>query len=51
MNLAMQAKSPEDAFVMALTYYQNRLAKVETELGELRQKVDAFVSQFTDEDE
>lgn len=51
MNLSMCAKTPQDAFIKALTYYQNRLTKVETEHKELRQKVDAFVSQFVQEDD
>lgn len=52
MNLSMRAKTPTDAFVEALTYYQRRLQEVEQGYTELQKKVDAFVSQFKeDEDE
>lgn len=52
MNLSMRAKTAQDAFVEALTYYQDRLKEVEGELKELTLKVDAFVSQFVpDEDD
>ena len=51
MNLSMRAKTAQDAFVEALTYYQNRLSKVEGELKELTLKVDAFVNQFKEEDD
>ena len=40
MNLSMRAKTPTDAFVKALTYYQRRLSEVA-----------AFVSNFTDDEE
>lgn len=50
MNLSMRAKTPQDAFVEALTYYQRRLGEVETAHKELTAKVDAFVSQFCPED-
>jgi len=46
MNLSMKAKTPTDALVEALTYYQNRLAKVEQEHRDLRNKVDGFLAQF-----
>ena len=51
MNLSMRAKTQTDAFVEALTYYQSRASKVETEYRTLRGLVDAFVSNFTDDDE
>ena len=51
MNLSMRAKTPTDAFVKALTYYQRRLSEVETAHRELRGLVDAFVSNFTDDEE
>ena len=50
-NLSMRAKTPGDAFVEALTYYQRRLSDVETAHRELRGLVDAFVSNFTDDEE
>ncbi len=49
MNLAMRAKSEQDAFVEALTYYQERLKELETELHSLQTKVNAFVGQFADD--
>lgn len=49
MNLAMRAPSREAAMIAAITYYQGRLQKVETEHRDLSAKVDAFVSQFTDD--
>jgi hypothetical protein len=51
MNLAMRAKTPQDAFVEALTYYQRRLQEVELAHKDLSAKVDAFVAQFTDDEE
>lgn len=51
MNLSMCAKSSTDAFVEALTYYQDRLARVEQEHAALRAKVDAFLGQFVEVDE
>lgn len=44
MNLAMKAKTEQLAFVEALTYYQKRLQKVETELSQLENKVSLFVN-------
>lgn len=51
MNLSMRAKTPTDAFVEALTYYQRRLSEVETAHRKLSGLVDAFVSNFTDDEE
>jgi hypothetical protein len=51
MNLSMRAKSEQAAFVEALTYYQDRLSRVERELKDLTSKVDVFVSQFTDNED
>lgn len=51
MNLSMRAKTPTDAFVKALTHYQRTLSDVETAHRELRGLVDAFVSNFTDDEE
>jgi hypothetical protein len=39
----MRAKTAQDAFVEALSYYQNRLTDVEQELQTLKSKVEAFV--------
>lgn len=51
MNLAMKAKSEREAFSDALEYYQRRLKEVESAHKCLSSRVDAFVSQFTDDDE
>lgn len=51
MNLSLRAKTPQDAFVEALHYYQRRLAEVERAHNELTAKVDAFVTQFVPEDQ
>ena len=51
MNLAMRAKTRDAAFIKALTYYQNRMAKLEAEHKALTDKVDSFVSQFCDDDD
>ena len=58
MNLAMGAQTKEDAFVKALSYYQNRLMVVESEYKSMttkyksmKTKVDSFVSQFSSEEE
>lgn len=51
MNLAMKAKTSTDAFVEALTYYQRRLAEVERAHSSLKEKVDAFVAQFHDDED
>ena len=51
MNLAIKAKTEEAAFVEAITYYQRRTARLDTELNELRAKVTSFLEQFKDTDE
>lgn len=49
MNLSMHAKTEQDAFVEALTYYQKRLLEVESKHKSLSEKVDIFVSQFVED--
>lgn len=44
MNLSMRAKTSNDAFVEALTYYQDRLEAVESAHYILQTKLDAFVA-------
>jgi len=51
MNLSVKAKTQEDAFVEALTYYQRRTKKVEDELKKLSQSVSVFINSVSDEDE
>lgn len=46
MNLAMKAKSKDEAFTEAIKYYQKRLTQIESEYKVLAEKVDNFVSQF-----
>lgn len=48
MNLAMRAKTAEDAYLEALDYYQGRLLQVEAELADITKKVEVFVAQFAD---
>jgi hypothetical protein len=50
MNLAMRAKTSTEAFVEALSYYQERLAEVEHDFASMKTKVDIFVNQFTDDE-
>ena len=51
MNLSMGANNPQDAFVEALTYYQERLLETEKELSELKEKVNNFIEQFKDNED
>ena len=48
MNLAMKAKTRDEAFTDALSYYQERLSKVEKEYRTLQSKVLTFVEKFVD---
>ena len=43
MNVSMRANTEEDAFVETITYYQKRLANIESEYNVLKTKVDAFI--------
>lgn len=51
MNLAMKAKTAQEAFVDALEYYQRRLAEVESAHKCLDSRVQEFVSQFVEQDD
>ena len=51
MNLAMSAKTKDDAFIEALSYYQKRLAEVESSYKTLNEKVNLFVHQFVVDDD
>lgn len=51
MNLSMKAKTPQDAFVECITYYQSRLTTVERKYKTLSEKVETFVDQFSDPEE
>ena len=50
MNIAMYAKTEQEAFIKALNYYQRRLVEVKTMYEELDGKVESFLSQFMDEE-
>ena len=50
-NLAMGANTPQDAYVKALTYYQNRLVEVEKSYYDLKNRVDSFVEQFKENED
>ena len=49
MNLAMDAKSERDAFVLAIEYYQKRSIITENQLKSLQGKVLGFVELFVRE--
>ena len=51
MNLGMRCKSPDAAFIEALTYYQKRLTVSKERYANLSDKVEKFISQFVTEDE
>lgn len=50
MNIAMRAKTEQDACIEALLYYQKRLMEVKTDYNDLNNKVKSFLSQFDKED-
>ena len=50
MNLSMRAESKDEAFVEALTYYQDRLEEVELTLKTLQTNIDVFVNQVRPEE-
>lgn len=51
MNLAIRENSPTAAFVKSLTYYQERLTRIEKEYKDIKEKVDTFVKQVIDPDD
>ena len=51
INLGMRCDTEEQAFVEALTYYQERLTLAEENLKSLSEKVERFVDQFVPEDD
>lgn len=51
INLSMKAKSSTAALVEALAYYQRRLTQVERKYHYMSGKVEAFVSQFKEDEE
>jgi hypothetical protein len=49
MNIAMNAKTKDEAFIQALTYYQKRLSLIENNYQALQGKVLGFVELFVKE--
>jgi len=49
MNLAMKAKTEQEAFVNALMYYQKRLKEVEENFESLHSKVSSFVDTISED--
>lgn len=49
-NLSMRAKTEQEAFIEALTRYQNKVKKLTAEYKDLDEKVQKFVEQFKKED-
>lgn len=50
-NLAMKAKTREEALIEALTHYNEYYKKQKAELSSLQSKVNSFLCQFSSEDE
>jgi hypothetical protein len=51
MNIAMYAKTEQDACIKALLYYQKRLQEVKADYKTLNDKVESFLSQFDRQEE
>lgn len=51
MNLAMKAESTEAALVEAITYYQRRMADVESSYNSLKSRVESFVESVRDDED
>lgn len=51
MNLSMRAKTEQQAFIEALTYYQKRLRKVENEFKILNNKVESFLNSLIEDED
>jgi len=51
MNLAMKAKSKEEALIEALQYYNERFKQERDALLSLRYKVNGFLNQFASDDD
>ena len=50
MNLAMRAKTEQDAYVDAITYYQKRCAEIEHKKKKLYDSVNSFIESLSDND-
>ena len=51
MNLSMRAKTEQDAYVDAITYYQKRCAEIELKKKKLYDNVNNFIGSLSDNDE
>ena len=51
MNIAMYAKTEQEACIEALLYYQKRLVEVKTDYKTLNDKVESFLCQFDRDDD
>lgn len=51
MNLAMRAKTEQDAYVKAITYYQKRCVEIEQKKEKLYDNVNNFIASLSDNDE
>lgn len=51
MNLSMRAKTEQDAYVDAITYYQERCAEIEKKKKKLYDSVNNFIESLSDNDE
>lgn len=51
MNLSMRAKTEQDAYVDAITYYQKRCAEIEQKKKKLYDSVNNFIDSLSDNDE
>ena len=49
MNVAMRAKTRDEAFVAAIEFWAERALEAERKYAQIKGRVDAFVDQFTDD--
>lgn len=51
MNLSMRAKTEQDAYIDAITYYQKRCTEIEQKKKKLYDSVNNFIESLSDNDE
>tara|TARA_R110002012_G_scaffold170768_1_gene335313 strand:+ start:685 stop:966 length:282 start_codon:yes stop_codon:yes gene_type:complete len=51
MNLAMRAKTEQDAYVDVITYYQKRCEEIELKKEKLYDSINSFIESLSDNDE
>lgn len=51
VNVAMRAKTEQDAFIESLFYYKKRLEQVKREYAILNEKVESFLIQFKEDED